>query len=268
MYESHPSFTPPLSSANLWRYLNFPKFVSVLEESALFFTRSDKLGDPFEGSFSRLNETLIPQYLKSNIPDDLISDDLLEFMLASQRQFHKKNRRFTLVNCWHENQIESQAMWRLYSEEQDGIAIKTTFERLRDSFTCTEPVHIGRVNYVDYETHTTDEENLLSAYLDKRKSFEHEREVRAIVMKLPPRKDLITESGKTIEGASLDYETDICDVGINFDVDIDVLIQEVLVDARAEDWFLELVRAVARKYSLNAPVNRSDLAREPFWFDT
>ena len=266
MYESHPNFNPPPSSATLWRYMNFQKFVSALEENALFFTRSDKLGDPFEGSFSRLNEALIPKYLKDSIPDDLFPKDTIDFVLNSQRRFHKENRRFTLVNCWHENEIESQAMWRLYSRGQDGIAIKTTFERLKDSFTSREPVHIGRVNYVDYETHATDEENLFAAFLDKRISFGHEREVRAIVMKLPPPKDLVTESGQIIKDASLDYETDICDVGINVDVDIEMLIQEVLVDARAEDWFVELVKAIALKYSLNAPVNRSDLAREPFWF--
>jgi hypothetical protein len=39
----------------------------------------------------------------------------------------------TLVNCWHQNEFESEAMWRLYSENHKGIAIQTTFQDLVDS---------------------------------------------------------------------------------------------------------------------------------------
>ena len=45
----------------------------------------------------------------------------------------KDLRRFTLVNCWHENQDESDAMWKLYSGVEDGIAIKTDFQSLSKS---------------------------------------------------------------------------------------------------------------------------------------
>ena len=60
-------------------------------------------------------------------------------------------------------------------------------------------------------------------------------------------------------------ENDICDVGMNVDVDIETLIQEVVVDRRADDWFLEIVESVASRYGINAPVIRSDLGEQPFW---
>lgn len=60
MYEEHPVFNPPSDDAVLWRYMDFTKFVSLLEKSALFFARADKLGDPFEGAFSKINVALQP----------------------------------------------------------------------------------------------------------------------------------------------------------------------------------------------------------------
>lgn len=35
--------------------MDFTKFVSLLAKRALYFARADKLGDPFEGSFSQAN---------------------------------------------------------------------------------------------------------------------------------------------------------------------------------------------------------------------
>ena len=36
MYKEHPSFDPPADDAVLWRYLDFTKFVSLLDKRALF----------------------------------------------------------------------------------------------------------------------------------------------------------------------------------------------------------------------------------------
>ena len=49
MYKEHRACNPPSSDAILWRYMDFTKYVSLLEKRALFFARADKLEDPFEG---------------------------------------------------------------------------------------------------------------------------------------------------------------------------------------------------------------------------
>ena len=62
MYNEHPIFEKPDNeNAKIWRYLDFTKFVSMLEKKALFFVRADKLGDQFEGSFSKANLELRPK---------------------------------------------------------------------------------------------------------------------------------------------------------------------------------------------------------------
>ena len=72
-------------------------------------------------------------------------------------------------------------MWRLYSREQDGIAVKSNFESLSKSFTCEQPVNIGSVQYVDYDATPIPFGNALLPLFYKRLSFSHEREVRAAV---------------------------------------------------------------------------------------
>ena len=244
MYQEHGLFTPPPSESVLWRYIDFPRLVSLLEKRTLFFVRADKLGDPFEGSYSKMNQTLRPELYRGKIPEEKIGE---------LRVITRDLRRFTLISCWHERASESEAMWRLYSRAQDGIAIKSTFESLRDSLTCTETVYIGRVAYVDYNTEFIGEDNLFRPYLYKRESFEHEREVRAVIAKW------------SLGGKSTVLQKDICDVGMDFDVDLDRLVQEVVVDARADDWVFDLVQAIVAKYKLDAPVTRSALAGEPYW---
>ena len=170
MYEGHPLFSPPSDEAVLWRYMDLPKLISMLEKRALFFVRADKLGDPFEGSFSRVNELLRPSLYGEG------SEDLTEVYST----YMKSLIRFTLINCWHENDVESEAMWRLYSSSGDGVAVRNTFKNLRDCLTGDESIYVGKVSYVDYKTTFIREDNAFGPYLYKRKSFEHEREVRAV----------------------------------------------------------------------------------------
>ena len=59
-YEDYPKLDPITKipsngNTKIWRYLDFTKFVSLLQRKALFFCRSDRLGDSFEGSFSKAN---------------------------------------------------------------------------------------------------------------------------------------------------------------------------------------------------------------------
>ena len=244
MYEEHPNFEPPKDDAILWRYIDFTKFVSLLETQSLFFARADKLGDPFEGAYSKVNIALRPVLYEGKIPESGLRQ-----IAAST----KEARRFTKINSWHEANHESAAMWSLYSRERDGIAIKTDFKSLSQSFTCTDSIYIGKVNYVDYDTTFIPEGNLFFPYLHKRQSFEHEREVRAITMKFP------TRDGK------VDWSTEVDDMGTYYDVDISLLINEVIVAPFADNWFIELVQSVAARYELRAPVSRSGLAESPTW---
>ena len=246
MYEKHPGFKPPNDDASLWRYMDFTKFVSLLETQSLYFARADRLGDPFEGSYSKVNKSLSPILYEGEILEDPVLWGNLLSILKGMRQF-------TLINCWHESGHESAAMWRLYSREHDGVAVRTNFKSLSQSFTCSDVINIGKIDYVDYDTTFIPEGNSLYPYLHKRQSFEHEREVRAITLKIP-------ESGVSVD---MPQETGV--TGAYCAVDLSVLIEEVIVAPYADSWFLELVQAVAARYGLTAPVSRSRLSESPIW---
>ncbi len=246
MYEEHPVFKSPNDDAVLWRYMDFTKFVSLLETQSLYFARADRLGDPFEGSFSKANTALRPILYEGEILEGAAAWENLASILKGMRQF-------TLINCWHESDHESAAMWRLYSREHDGIAVKTNFKSLTRSFTCSDDIHIGKVDYVDYDTTFIPERNGFSPYLHKRQSFEHEREVRAITRNLPG------------SGVSLDMPQETGATGSYCAVDLSLLIDEVIVAPYADSWFLELVQAVAARYGLTASVSRSGLSEPPIW---
>jgi hypothetical protein len=54
MAETHPSFRQPAdTTVPVWRYTDLSKFVWMLQKNALYFSRADLLGDPYEGQVIR-----------------------------------------------------------------------------------------------------------------------------------------------------------------------------------------------------------------------
>ena len=123
------------------------------------------------------------------------------------------------------------------------------------------------MQYIDYKRNQIPENNLLSPYLHKRKSFEHEREVRAIIQKFPvgiiPSE--LKNSIRSISTVEINQWLDVCESGIHYDIDINLLIQEIVIAHFAPEWLLDLVKQVATRYGLKAPINRSHLAETPIW---
>lgn len=252
MYQDLSIFERPADYATLWRYMDFTKFVSLLNERALFFTRVGRLDDPFEGSLPKGNLERLDEHVNNldNIPEDQ-KGLVLDLVKATYREV---GGQFILVNCWHENPSESDFMWKLYAQKNSGIAVMTSFGSLKRSFTCGAPVHIGRVQYVDYDRDlippgTSPPGSFFPIdwrlpFLHKRESFKPEREVRAIIPSVanPP-----AESAP----------------GAYYEVDPSILIEKVFVAPYAEDWLMELVQSVVKLYGLNASVCRSALAAKP-----
>ena len=233
--------------------MDFMKFVSLLDTQSLFFARADKLGDPFEGSPPKLNAVMRAaglEDIRRQLSDNSASK-VVEMISASDKSF----RSWILVNCWHESDYESAAMWKLYSREYGGIAVKTDFKSLAESFTCSEDVFIGRVEYIDYDRAYIQEGNRLVPFLCKRHSFEHEKEVRAITLG-----DFeLVRKGRTRVAEGI-HET-----GAYYSVDVFHLIKEVVVAPYADNWFIELVQSLASRYGMTGPVSKSRLSETPRW---
>jgi hypothetical protein len=241
MYLEHELFKPPDNpKIPLWRYMDLPKFLTLLEDEALYFARSDTMVDKFEGAISPIN-------------------------LAMRRQrgeeedaFREAFRRFTYLSCWHASEHESAAMWGLYQRDGRGIAIRSTFRRLTKSLQGDHLIMVGTVNYVDYDNQYIHEGNALAPYIYKRISFEHEREVRAVIQDLA----WVAELSGSEDVVSLSTPTPI---GLSIPVDLARLIETVYIAPEAPGWFAELVEKVIRRYGHQWPIRHSDLSRDPVY---
>ena len=243
----------PSFDTTLWRYMDFAKFVSLLENQALFFARSDKLDDPFEGSWSDVN--LRKLQVEAERGTDL-AFEIQAWRLVVSNTRHE--RRYTLINSWHASEHESEAMWKLYSRYGYGLAIRTDFKTLVHSFTNQAPDIIANVEYISYESDQMPW-SMEAPYLHKRLSFAHEREVRAIF------KHFIYKQTDRPDADTRDYSRDVCEVGIPYAVDPTDLIHEIMVSPHAESWLPELVQSVCKRYGIDKTVRTSGMLKPPGW---
>jgi streptogramin lyase len=243
-YSAHGSFHTPAAELTIWRYMDFAKLISMLDSQSLFFSRLDGLPDRFEGSVPRRSPDL-----RTLDTDGDGTDSVLRFMSV-----HRNFRSRALVNCWHTSEYESMAMWDAYSFA-GGIAITSTVGQLIDSIDCPfvderqtvglpdgpkAPMFVGLVHYIDYESGAVLRSTALDYLTLKRQSFEHERELRAVVLPAQP-----ILGGQQVE----------CDLGR--------LVNEIYVSPLAPAWFRESVQAVVDRFGMSRTVRQSDLDQDP-----
>src|SRR5215216_7123602 len=100
----HPVFTPPSDpNIKIWRYMDFTKYVSMLETGGLYFSRIDLVGDPFEASSSQANIALRLQDYEETIEQLGVSSgaDAAENYVASYSKILEWHRQWLYVNSWH-----------------------------------------------------------------------------------------------------------------------------------------------------------------------
>lgn len=253
MKTDHPSFKQPSNpNVKIWRYMDFTKFALMLEHAGLFFVRADFLGDPFEGSYARANEKLRPKVYKKLCDDAGTSVE--EFVKAFKvvGDFVKWTRQWMMISCWHMNEFESAAMWSLYTKTNESICIQSTFHTLK---TCVgDEAYVGEVQYIDYDKDWMPERNLYDPFMHKRKSFEHEREVRAIINKSPKKPLSIYDKVK-----------EPSENGIWKKMNLDRLIKKIFVSPASPSYFSELIERILLRYNLDKEVIQSSLDEEPFF---
>src|ERR1035437_9360248 len=127
---NHPVFTLPQGGdQTIWRYIDLAKLVSLLKDRALYLSRADLLGDPYEGSTTRLVvESRRAEFQEMGKPEF--------FVLLTD--VNRDSRLDTYVNCWHLSPHESAAMWSQYAKQGVGVAIKATVPRLTKNLTRSE----------------------------------------------------------------------------------------------------------------------------------
>jgi hypothetical protein len=228
--------------------MSFTKFVSMLAHGGLHFSALDQLGDSFEGSLPRLNvgrRPLAP-------PRALGEPDRRRWRQQAGRarvgDMVRRIRRSAFASTWHLSEHESAAMWKLYGTTHEAIALRSTYAKLRRAL--PRDVHLGLIRYIDYEHDALPLRDWLEPFVYKRKSFEHEREVRALVIDWR---------------AGLSQRVTPLSDGVWRRMKLDQLIEQVSVAPTAPDWFRDVVSATTRAFGYRFPIRRSKLDEDPLW---
>jgi hypothetical protein len=197
------------------------KSIDLLYKRQIFLCRLDKFlkDDPWEGAWTDFC-----------IENNLWNRNSLE----GEDGLINEIKRWHFISCWHLSDHESMAMWKIYSSEQAGIAIKTSIKKFKDSLLDEkQQIYIGKVEYI--ENHDVHKENYditgdwagLSQICLKRQCFKYEQEVRIIE--------------RDMEGKK---EHSFIDIDLNF-------IDKVRLSPLFNDAFIESIKDISSKYGLD-----------------
>ncbi|GAB3883371.1 DUF2971 domain-containing protein [Spirosoma agri] len=248
-------FNVPIGeNPKIWRYMDFTKYVSMLNSSKLHLTRCDQFEDQYEG-YTPKQEVLkrLEEFKKEHTdkhkytPEQ--SSELLKWV------WEKFQRQYIFINCWHMNEYESAAMWKLYAKSNEAISIQTTYDKLRNALPMS--CHVGKVKYIDYQVYTKEKDEKTYNVMFKRKSFEHEKELRVCYADVYDFEQAIKNPDSFEQDNPRTYEQ----VPIN----LSEIIEAVLIAPGAPRWFSDLVEDVTEKFDCHFPIIHSDLNKGPIY---
>lgn len=150
--------------------------------------------------------------------------------------------------CWSLEGI-SDALWKIYSSNKEGILIETSPEK----FKLISDIKFGILSPVIYYNdlqkalselkNAKDAKSIFGSGLLKRSAFKHENEVRLIVIN---------------NEKCLDKKYENC-THINLKIDPFKFIEGIIVDPRASDWYLETIKLYCLRLGFNIIPIKSDL---------
>ena len=248
---SHECFPQPVDTNILvWRYLDLSKFIWLLNKKKLYLSRLDSLGDLHEGSLTKKSSEAIAKHISDNANLSKIPKDLINKISEVRR----KIRKIAFVNCWCLINFESDAMWRLYCGSKQGIAIQTTYHKLRDSIIDPD-VYIGCIIYKDYKKEIIQISNLFYPLMHKRIAFKHENEVRLVkILGL----DRLLEKEKGVNENP---------TGIELAWDLKSAVEKIYIHPNADQYYKDVVELTVKKFApdLVDKIEWSEMKSIPFY---
>nr|WP_320160789.1 DUF2971 domain-containing protein [uncultured Methanoregula sp.] len=227
--------------------MKFSRFEELIRNTGLYFSRWDMLGEPFEGS----------------CPDDYLKQKKGGWGRTPWgrawgspyyrlKKFSNAERNLMYICCFCNKNHELTHMWDKYSELNQGIAIRTTLGRLKESLRDESPneIHIRRVKYSDFDKDSFKKDlDLISLFSLKKNEFSGENEIRMIIKNDPPNPTFSDRGGYVR-------------------IDPADLIEEIVLYPKpgAEDIDIKLLNNVQRildQNNLNIPVRNSTLSKKP-----
>jgi hypothetical protein len=228
---------------SVYRIFSFSRLRELFEERKLALVKPNLWEDPFENFI--LNATGI-------FPNGM------EFNIESRNSFYGQ--------CWSRTK-ESDAMWRIYSPDKDGVKVKTTMRKLFEPLFQLGGVHrkmngneynltsfIGKVQYQGKKkllTMLSDRDRMsgklydqsgkgqASTFYFKRWAFRHENEVRL----------MYNGNHDPLANGNI----------FKFDIDPIDLIDEIVFDPRMEKADYEIKKEITQNWGFDKKIIQSGL---------
>ncbi len=241
--ESHTVMNTPKENINLWRYMDIPSFLSLISTESLTFVRSDIFDDKFEGTLPKPTEIAL----------DLEWEFLINNKKIKKSEWMYQNKKRVYINCWCKENYEMVHMWKIYSKE-NGIAIETNYERLKESIETEEEVYPTEIKYLDFKNdYLDDQSNFLTVYTIKRKEYKSENEFR-LIMSYPR----IIHDRVTLEYSNSQRDISVIEEELYFPmpvipckINVAKLITKIHLSPYAPKWYYEIIVDVLAKYNLS-----------------
>lgn len=220
----------------IFRYMDFSKFMDLLENRHLFFCNAEYFEDEYEGK----------------MPEGFYKDWSVESMnrhIPFKEKFDEVIKSY--ISCWNKGEVESYSLWKIYTNPNTGVAIKTTVGDLKKSMN-NDAIKIYKTEYINFNEKEIDCEP--PRYdRETRSGFRINRDVREVY------KDKPYSSEEEIRAV---YIVNSRKSGINFSVDLSTLINEIYISPFAPKWFDELIEKIVKKeqYKISdKPMHKSEI---------
>lgn len=232
-YKNYIFIDKAMMDKPIYRIFPTGRLLQILTTKKLTLVKPHKWDDPFENAL-----------LKSQFQ---VGDELGDFAAKDS----------VYGQCWTQHR-ETDAMWRIYSQNKDGVRLSTTPRKLLEALKSNAgkfadvKCFIGKVQYQtkdkiiesfkDIDLMNTNGSGIAESLLYKRREFSHEKEVRLIY-----------------SGGDGKCNSDI----FQFDIDPNALFDRVLFDPRMEEGLRKSYIAAIEGLDCEVEVKRSTLYDAP-----
>jgi hypothetical protein len=231
------------------RYMSFPKFVSFLKDG-LFIPNGKLFEDKWEGW----------------LPIKIMRKEAIKSYIET---FHAL-AQWIYVSCWHKEECENYAMWKIYGQISEAVAIDTTMDKLKMAYLNDYPNTLAILDEIDYALKENQEQKYFSRVLRlinkkpievgigqnyyhmkffffKDKGFDFEHEVRLVALD---------------ESFNLKASNTKAGIYVNFR-SVESFIQKVKISPTAPKWFEGLVSDLLKRYGIATKIEHSRFFEQP-----
>jgi len=220
--------TEPDYDSKIWKYTDYHQLFEMLENRYLSLVSPLLFPDSQEGAYSEANLKSILNKIKEG--DSTQGETQFHNLHHEHEDAHGFSRNI-YVTCWNVSEIENMLMWNCYSTLENGVAIVTTYKKLKSIF--DDQFYIGEIKYYTPESQLP--ENSIERHFYKVEPYQGEREVRVLYFDNP------------INSNNFEIANNI----LKFKINPNQLFETIVTSPNSDKDFIETVRSLAASHKIN-----------------